>query len=113
MTTYSLTVRDYKTGARDPESTFQLGEYGHALLFAMGIPNEPADRPILGSYWLARKGIYTDPVPVLQRHPLPELQYRYDAAMRGTAAKIFAPHTSNLCKSCSAVDYCPTQGARS
>ena len=113
MTTYSLTVTDYKTGSREPESTFQLGEYGHALLMAMGIPAEPDDRPILGQYWLARKGIYTDPVPVLRRHPLEELQYRYDSAMRGTSARVFSPKVSALCKSCSVADYCPTQQARS
>ncbi len=113
MTTYSLTVYDYKTGSRDPETTFQLGEYGHALLMAMSIPAEPADRPILGSYWLARKGIYTPPVKVLQRHPLEELQYRYDAAARGTSARVFGPKVSNLCKSCGSVDYCPTQAGRS
>ena len=113
LTTYSLTVLDYKTGAREPESTFQLGEYGHALLMAMSIPQEPADRPILGRYWLARKGIYTDAVPVVTRHPLAELQYRYDAAARGTQARIFAPHVTNLCKSCSVVDYCPAQAGRS
>lgn len=113
MSSYSLTVIDYKTGSREPESTFQLGEYGHALLMAMGIPGEPPDRPILGRYWLARKGIYTDPVPVVTRHPLAELQYRYDAAARGTAAKIFAPHVTNLCKSCSVTDYCPAQAGRS
>lgn len=113
LTTYSLTVLDYKTGSREPESTFQLGEYGHALLMAMGIAAEPADRPILGRYWLARKGIYTDAVPVVTRHPLAELQYRYDAAARGTQARIFAPHVTNLCKSCSVVDYCPAQTGRS
>ena len=113
LTTYSLTVLDYKTGSREPESTFQLGEYGHALLMAMGIAAEPADRPILGRYWLARKGIYTDAVPVVTRHPLAELQYRYDAAARGTQARIFAPHVTNLCKSCSVVDYCPAQAGRS
>lgn len=113
METYSLTVEDYKTGSRDPESTFQLGEYGHALLMAMGIANEPADRPILGRYWLARKGIYTDVVPVVTRHPLAELQYRYDAAARGTKAGIFSPHVTNLCKSCSVTDYCPAQAGRS
>lgn len=113
LTTYSLTVLDYKTGSREPESTFQLGEYGHALLMAMGIAAEPADRPILGRYWLARKGIYTDAVPVVTRHPLAELQYRYDAAARGTQARIFAPHVTALCKSCSVVDYCPAQAGRS
>lgn len=112
MATYSLTVIDYKSGSREPESTFQLGEYGHALLMAMGIPGEPPDRPILGRYWLARKGIYTDPVPVVTRHPLTELQYRYDAAARGNQARIFAPHVTNLCKSCSVTDYCPAQAGR-
>ena len=109
LTSYSLTVLDYKTGSARPGVTFQLGEYGHALLMAMGIAAEPVDRPILGRYWLARKGIYTDAVPVVTRHPLAELQYRYDAAARGTQARIFAPHVTNLCKSCSVVDYCPAQ----
>lgn len=113
MSTYSLTVLDYKTSSRDPGSTFQLGEYGHALLMAMGIANEPPERPILGRYWLARKGIYTDPVAVVTRHPLTELQYRYDVADRGTRQRIFAPHVTNLCTSCSVVDYCPAQAGRS
>ena len=112
METYSLTVLDYKTGANDPSSTFQLGEYGHALLMAMGIAAEPPDRPILGAYWLARKGIYTTPTAVLARHPMAELQYRYDQAARGNRAGIFAPHVSNFCTSCSVKDYCPTQAGR-
>jgi hypothetical protein len=79
---------------------------------AMGIPQEPADRPILGQYWLARKGIYTTAVPVLQRHPMAELQYRYDQAARGQRHGVFAPHVSNFCTSCSVKDYCPTQAGR-
>ena len=109
LATFVLTVCDYKTGARDPLSTFQLGEYAHALLSTMGIAHEPQDRPVMGSYWLARKGIYTTPVKVIQAHPLAELQYRYDAAQRGTKANVFAPHVTNMCKSCSVRDYCPTQ----
>lgn len=110
---WHITVVDYKTGARDPISTFQLGEYAHALLLEMGLTDEPPGRPILGSYWLARKGIYTTPVPVIARHPLHELQYRYDAVMRGTTAGVFAPHVTNMCSSCSTVDYCPAQVGRS
>lgn len=109
---WHITVVDYKTGARDPISTFQLGEYAHALLLEMGLTDEPPGRPILGSYWLARKGIYTTPVPVIARHPLHELQYRYDAAMRGTTAGVFAPHVTNMCSSCSMIDYCPAQAGR-
>lgn len=103
-----VTVRDLKSGSRDPISTFQLGEYAHALLMAMGMPAAPDNRPIMGSYWLARKGIETTASDVIRAHPLAELQYRYSTAMRGTLAGIFSPHVTNLCTSCSVRDYCPT-----
>jgi hypothetical protein len=106
--TYSVTVLACLVES-SVESTFELGEYGHALLMAMGIPAEPADRPILGQYWLARKGVYSRPVRVLQQHPLAELQYRYDQALRGTRGRVFAANVSSFCAGCDVRDYCPTQ----
>jgi hypothetical protein len=109
LNTYQVQINDYKTGKSTPTDTFQLGEYGHALLLAMGLPEAPPGRPLLGSYWLARKGEYTTPVDVIASHPLVELQFRYGQAMRGTRAGVFGPHLTNLCVSCGVHDYCPAQ----
>lgn len=108
MTSGQITIVDYKSGRSAPTGTFQLGEYAHALVMAQPLI-AASTAPLLGSYWLARKGEYSTPIDVLSAHPLVELQYRYDAAWRGTQARIFTPSQSNLCASCSVRDYCPTQ----
>ena len=100
-----ITIIDYKSGRNAPTETFQLGEYGHAL--AMLLLGQVSAHKILGRYWLARKGEYTPPIDLLETHPIEELQYRYEAAMRGTKAGVFAPHPNPLCISCGVRDYCP------
>lgn len=103
-----ITIVDYKTGRSAPAETFQLGEYAHALDMALRAGNAQPFQ-IFGSYWLARKGEYTAPIDALAAHPLEELQYRYSQADHGFAAGVFPPRPSNLCVSCSMVDYCPTR----
>ena len=100
-----VTVTDMKSGRSEPASVFQLAEYAHALAMELNPPAGAA--PIIGRFWLARKGIYTDAVDVLTRHPLEELQFRYGQAMRGTQAGVFVPNRTNLCVSCGSRDYCP------
>lgn len=110
----AFVIADYKTGRNAPSGTFQLGEYAHALLMLLGQKQLlPApETPVLGRYWLARKGEYTEPVDLLKAHPLAELQYRYDTAWRGAKLGIFAPNQTNLCSSCQVRDYCPVVSGR-
>jgi len=50
-----LVVVDVKTGSRKPDSQLQLGFYAVGVEITYGI------RPTLGAYWMARKGVTTEP----------------------------------------------------
>lgn len=94
-----LVITDLKAGSRQPESGMQLGVYAVALERLTGL------RPIIGNYYMARKGEATEPVSLLH--------YTYDTvagvfktAKRMIEAEIFLPHVSNLCASCGVRKYC-------
>ncbi len=105
-----LDIVDWKTGSRRPVSTFQLGEYAHGL--APLLPPGLAAVPVRGSYWLARKGEYTPPVLLLDKHPAEEMTYRYRQVALGSSLGIATPNVSDMCVACSVRDYCPAQASR-
>jgi hypothetical protein len=107
--TATLEVVDFKTGKSAPSEHFQLVEYGDILRKHLP-PNFAL--PVVGRYWLARKGIYTDPIALDADAARDEIDYRYRTADRAMRNAVFAPRPSTFCGSCSSVDYCPTQAPR-
>lgn len=107
-TTGLVTVIDYKTGAREPDESSQLAGYGYALAkILMGWDNTPGR--IFGQYWLARKGIYTNPVDLFATYSWDELAYRFRTATRGTQGGVFVPNVTNMCSACSVSALCPAK----
>ena len=94
-----LVIVDLKAGSSVPQSTMQLGVYSVALEKIFGI------KPILGSYYMARKAELTEPVSLLH-YTESMLGSVIDAAKRMIEAEIFLPHVSNLCKACGVREYC-------
>lgn len=111
----SLLVVDLKTG-RLPNDSAQLGEYAWTLLELLGYdeahrhPDGPGVK-IMGCFYDARKGLFTDAVNLLERHPREEYVYRYGAADAARRMGVFLPHRSTFCVSCSINYACPVGGA--
>jgi hypothetical protein len=111
----SLLVTDLKSGRLDPE-TGQLGEYAWTLLELLGW-NESYRHPdgpgvkIMGNFYDARKGLFTDPVDLLAAHPYEEYVYRYHAAEAARRLGVFLPRKSQWCNGCSVKYACPVGGA--
>lgn len=97
-------VRDLKAGRNAPSSTFQLGVYAHALRLQYGVTG-----PILGEYWMARKGEATAPVDLLKLWPWGAIVYQAHQAERGRRAGLFPAVPSSFCGSCGVREACPTQ----
>lgn len=100
-----LAVVDLKTGAREPESTFQLGWYADQYEQIFG------QRPSIGAYWMARTNSMTEPES-LHLWTRPRLDYwvnKFDTARKHN---IYIPHVGSHCRSCGVADYCPATGGR-
>lgn len=109
--TATVEIVDFKSGARDPMSSFQLVEYADVLRRHY-LPANFA-LPVVGRHYLARKGIYSDPVKLAADDATAaEIGYRYEMARRKVAAGVFEPSPSNFCSGCGHVDRCPTQRQR-
>lgn len=104
VTQWGWLVRDLKSGSRAPSSTFQLGVYAHALRLQYGVTG-----PILGEYWMARKGEATAPVDLLKLWPWGAIVYQAHQAERGHRAGLFPAVPSSFCGSCGVREACPTQ----
>lgn len=107
--TAALEVVDFKAGKSTPSEHFQLVEYGDVL--RKHLPVNFA-LPIVGRYWLARKGEYTAPIPLPAEPGRDEIDYRYRVADRAMRNAVFTPHPNMLCTSCGVLDYCPAQSLR-
>lgn len=106
-------IRDYKTSYERPTDTTQLGDYAHALILAKKIF---ADRPILGTYFDARRGEWTEPVDLLAAHPFEAFQYRVTTAHAQKRALITGPtpaRPSSYCGGCSVRYACPIMATKS
>lgn len=99
-------IEDLKAG-RKPTTTFQLGVYAHAMQRVHGI-----EAPIIGSYWVARKGERTADLDILKLWPWEAIVYRTHAVERARRAGIFMPVESSFCGSCSVRRECPTVSGR-
>lgn len=104
FTQWGHLVRDLKAGRNVPSSTFQLGVYAHALRLQYGVTG-----PILGEYWMARKGEATQPVDLLKLWPWGAIVYQAHQAERGRRAGLFPAVPSSFCGSCGVREACPTQ----
>jgi hypothetical protein len=108
--TAALEIVDFKSGARDPQSSFQMAEYAD-ILRRHYLPANFA-LPVYGRHYLARKGIYTPPLLLDPAKTTPEIAYRYTMAERGMRNGLFLANPSSFCSGCGLVDYCPTQRRR-
>lgn len=98
-----LVVVDLKTGNHKPASSLQLGVY------ALGVEHHLGVRPILGSYYMARKAELSEPASLL--HYSPELVGQwFSKAKKVIEAELFMPHVTSLCGTCSVSEYCAAVG---
>lgn len=105
----SIMVKDLKSGRGRPNGG-QLGEYAWAIVDAIGAG--PSGTPtILGSFYDARKGIFSDPIDLLTTHPREEYVMRYHAAEHTRRGGIFMPRRSDFCNGCSIRWACPVGSA--
>lgn len=102
-----VTVRDYKSGAKIPLDTIQLGIYAEALSGSMS----GSGFPIAGAYWNARAGSHDGELADARtRHPLAEIEYRAASTLTAIRANAFAPRVSTMpggCTSCEFKRVCP------
>ena len=107
----SLLVVDLKTGRSQPDAA-QLGEYAWALVEMLGGRAPGFTPPVIrGVFYDARKGLFTDPVDLLDAHPFDEYAYRYHAAQATRQMGVYLPRKSSYCVSCSVRWACPVGGA--
>lgn len=100
-----LVIVDHKTGARTPDSDLQLGVY------RLGIQKKYGVDVKLGAYWMARTGNLTDVFDLARLSP-DMLETWFTRLQVATAAGIFIPHPTNLCRACAMRDYCAAFGGR-
>ncbi len=105
----TIDIHDLKAGKSKPSTITQLSGYAEAIRRHLP-PNFAL--PIRGTFWLARAGTYTPPVVLDQMDGRAEVDYQYQMTERGIKAGVFPAAPSNLCVSCGAFDYCPTQAPR-
>lgn len=99
-----LLVVDLKTGSHTPASSLQLG------IYALGVERHFGVKPILGSYYMARKAELTGPTSLL--HYSPDTVGRwFTAAKKGIEAELFIPNVTSMCGSCTVRPYCTAFGA--
>jgi len=107
----SIEIVDMKFGSSVPTDTFQLGVYAHALMRQWPAPDvQTGSTVITGRYWLGRKGEFTEPVNLLERHPWGEIVYRFTTMDRAERANIHVPRPSSFCRSCAVRGACPIGG---
>lgn len=113
-------IVDFKSGASDPTSTYQLGQYGHALNHALGGDGYFAlNACILGTYWLARTDMLA-PVDVTKTdtatdirelHPWAEIEYLITTMHAAESQGLYLPNKSKSdrfgCGSCGVAGFCP------
>lgn len=94
-----MVITDIKTGSRKPESAMQLGVYAVAIEYMTGV------KPILGNYYMARKGESTEQVSLLH-YTMGMLENIFGNAKKMIEAEIFLPHVSSLCNACGVRKHC-------
>lgn len=103
----AIVIEDVKSGAWEPDGTFQLGLYAWYLRKTLGWQGQ-----ILGRFWDARKGTYGEPVDLIEAHPWEEVQLRVLPEAAKKKALLFSPNPSfGGCKSCMVSHACPASKA--
>lgn len=107
----SLLIEDLKTGSRLPKDTAQLGAYAWGVVLStphLRSATPDGNRtPVMGTFYDARKAIWTPAVDLLAAHPWDELVYRLHSAEAKRRAGLYTPHVSDFCVSCSVNYACP------
>ena len=93
-----LVVVDVKTGSRKPDSQLQLGFYAVGVEITYGV------RPTLGAYWMARKGVTTEPES-LEHYTVDRLTKLVTTFDRARKEGIFLPNF-NHCIRCGYKVHC-------
>jgi hypothetical protein len=113
-------IVDFKSGASAPDSTYQLGQYAHALARAIESDSRiQATMRIVGAYWLARSDMLS-PVDVTKSdtttdlrdlHPWPEIEYLITTMHAAESQGLYLPNKSKSdrfgCGSCGVAGLCP------
>lgn len=93
-----LVVVDLKAGSRTPDSDLQLNFYACGMEQVMGI------RPQYGSYYMARKGEWTGPVPLTMS--IGQLTAELQLFNKALDNEIFLPNRGSHCISCGVARAC-------
>lgn len=100
-----LVVCDLKSGARSPDSDFQLAWYAAGVSAVYDIPIG------YGCFWEARKGEMS-PIFSLSRITRPLIEFWVDKFLLGKENGIFLPRLSNMCRPCGVNRYCAAYGGK-
>lgn len=107
----TLLVEDLKSGSRMPKDTAQLGSYAWGVmttLFDWSQREYKTTLPhVMGTFYDARKGVWTSTVDLLAAHPWTELVYRLHSAEAKRRAGLYTPHVSDFCVACPVQYACP------
>lgn len=108
----TLTIRDYKSSYERPTDVTQLGEYAWALRFGLGVPEHIK---IMGTYFDARRGEWTEPVDLAEAYPFEAFQYRLTVAHAQKLALTTGPtaaRPSSYCGGCPVRYACPVMALK-
>jgi hypothetical protein len=107
----TLVIRDYKTGAGQPDSIEQLAEYAWMLR----LNGTPESVKIMGTFFDANKGTWSAPVDLLEAWPFEAFAYRVAAGHAQKLALTSGPtpvRPSSFCGGCDVRYACPIKGAK-
>lgn len=108
----TIVIRDYKTGDRMPETREQLAEQAWTLRLSGKVSPQAQ---ILGTYYNARKGTWTEPVDLLVEYPWDWFVYRLTSAHAQRLALTTGPtpaRVTSFCGGCSVRWACPVGGPK-
>lgn len=102
-----LLVLDLKSGAREPESSDQLGTY------KIGLEEQYGVTPTWGTYWMSRSGGTTELVD-MSLYPKVRLDHSYSLTRKQQELGMFYPRKTAMCSGCSVKQFCyATNGSES
>jgi hypothetical protein len=103
-----LLIDDLKSGRTMPVETGQLEEYALWLVRAHPAATSPnGGVKVWGRFYDARRGVYTEPVNLLERADWRRFEFEVAAADAQKRAGIFAPRPSSFCNGCPVKHACP------
>lgn len=112
----TVTIRDYKTGDRMPDSADQLAEQAWTLALHSGFtPDRIIPGGVFGTYYNARKGTWTAPIDLFAEYGYEWFAYRITAAHAQRLALTTGPtpaRKTSFCGGCSVKWACPIGGPK-